>query len=324
MNIRRILNAIACFILLPSLLHGLEYVTRHGVAAGTFINITVEKKEGSSLILDEAFTRIKGMERLFSVYDRNSEISILNRKGKHEVSDEMIRLLEKSVSISVITKGAFDVTCKPLIDLYRKAEKRDVEPSEQEISGALKNVGWKKIRINGNMVRLQKGMEIDLGAIAKGYIVDRTAEFLKGKGIKNALIDAGGDIYAYGINPHGRKWQIGIRNPFRKNSFIKRIGISDRGVATSGDYERFYTIKKKKYGHIVNPSTGKSVQDYPAGVTVIAPDCTTADALATAFFVMGPGPAVRLADKMNGIGVLIIDRGGKTYMNSGFSNLCLP
>ena len=301
-----------------------SYISRQEIGAGTFIRITIQKGEKSAEIFNEAFSKIKEMEKIFSVYDSESEISCLNRQKKLKVSNELLFLLKKSLYISSITKGAFDVTCKPLTDLYKRAKKRNYPPSDDEIQDVLKHIGWQNIRIENNYVEIPEHSEIDFGGIAKGYIVDKTVNFLKEKGIKNGMVNAGGEIFAFGNNPHGKNWQIGIRDPFSNNGIIKKIRVKNFGVATSGNYENFFSIRGKKYGHIINPVTGRTVQDFPVSVTVIAPDCTTADALATAFFVLGGEKSLTIADSIEGIDVFIIDGNRKIYESKNFSHLVLP
>ncbi|MCM8762703.1 MAG: FAD:protein FMN transferase, partial [Candidatus Omnitrophica bacterium] len=225
---------------------------------------------------------------------------------------------------SKITGGVFDITVLPLINLYREAEKKRVPPSDEDIRKILQYTGYEKIKIKDNIIQIPEKAEIDTGGIAKGYIVDNTTKFLKKNGVQNGLVNAGGDIYCFGRNPEGGKWKIGIRDPFNKEKTIKTIYISDCGVATSGDYERYLYIKGKKYGHIINPLTGKTVQDFPVSVTVIAPDTTTADAFATAFFVMGVEKSINLVNKLEEVSLFIIDGNGKLYESENFSKFTLP
>lgn len=294
------------------------YISRQEPAMGTFVTITIEQAEDSQSVLDDAFAKIRALEKRFSVFERESEISRLNRIKKLKVSEETLELIKKSIHVSSITGGAFDITCKPLSDLYRHAEERNVPPSDIELLEALERTGWQRIKISGSCVEIPGKMEIDPGGIAKGYIVDKTVQFLKDSGVENGMVNAGGDIYAFGRNPKGKKWQIGINDPFKKGAIRRIIEMSGFAVATSGDYERYFYIKNKKYGHIINPVTGKSVQDFPVSVTVSASDCAAADGLATAFFVLGAEKSVRLADKMEGVGAFIIDGDKRVYMSRDF------
>ncbi|HOL22041.1 MAG TPA: FAD:protein FMN transferase [bacterium] len=302
----------------------IPYVSREEPAMGTFVSITMEKSPNYEKILDGAFSIIKKLEKKFSVYIPDSEISRLNREKKIEASSDIIHVIKKSIEVSKITGGAFDITILPLINLYRESEKTGAPPSEEKIRMILQCIGYEKIRVKDNIIQIPKKTEIDTGGIAKGYMVDSTANFLKKNGINSGLVNAGGDIYCFGKNPEGGKWKIGIRDPFHKEKTVKTLYLNNCGVATSGDYERYLYIKGKKYGHIINPLTGKTVQDFPVAVTVIAPDATTADAFATAFFVLGIEKSINLVNKLEGISVFIINGDGKFYESRNFSKFTIP
>ena len=295
-----------------------EFISETRTALGTFFQIKIEKKNNSSEIINQAFKKVEELEDKLSVFREGSDVYKINKYKKATVSPETIDVIKRSFEISRITEGAFDITCKPLINLYKKCGKEKRLPSKKEIKETLKKINWKDVKITGNEVVLKKGMEIDLGGIAKGYIVDKIVEFLKMKGIKNGLVNAGGDIYCWGKNPEGKRWIIGIRNPFYKDRIIGKISLTEKGIATSGDYEQYIKIKGKKFSHIVNPKTGKTVQNFPVSLTVIAPDCTTADGLATGFFVSGIKKAVEIANKIKEVEVLIVDENKKVYKSKNF------
>ncbi len=294
-----------------------EFTSETRIALGTFFQITIEETKDSKEILTQAFKKVDELEKKLSIFEKESEVSKINKYKSASVSNETIEVIKKAIEISKITDGAFDISCKPLVDLYKKGEKEGKPPGEEEIKNTLKKVNWKNIEIKGNNISLKDGMEIDLGGIAKGYIVDKAVEFLKLKGIKNGLINAGGDLYCWGKNPSGEKWKIAIRDPFEQNKTICKIEITEKGIATSGDYEQYVKIKGQKFSHIVNPRTGKTVQDFPVSVTVIANDCTTADALATGFFVLGT-KSIEIVNKLKNVEILIIDKNKKIYKSKNF------
>lgn len=294
------------------------YITRREPALGTFVTITVEKTGDCGAILDGAFEKIRELEMIFSIYNPDSELSRLNSIKEMEVSDHMLYLIRKSMQISELTGGAFDITVLPMMQLYKEAGKAGVPPSEIEIKKQLEHVGWKKIKIEDHRVTIPMGL--DMGGIAKGYIADRTAEFLRKQGIENALVNAGGNISCFGKAPGKRKWRIGIQNPFRKNAIVQSLNMSNNAVATSGDYERYIMLKDRKYGHIINPLTGRTVQGFPAGVTVIAPDATTADGLSTAFYVLGAEKSMTISESMKNVAVLVVNGDGKIYRSKNFPN----
>jgi len=284
----------------------------------TFFEIKIEKVKDGEKILNEAVELVKNLENKLSIFKEDSEVSKLNKNKKYKVSDEVIYVIKKAIYVSEITDGTFDITCKPLIDLYKEKSKENKFPLDREIKESLKRVGWKKIKIKGNTIILLNDAEVDLSGIAKGYIVDKVYEFLKTKGIKNGLINAGGDIYCWGNNPEGKKWILGIEDPFEEEKIIGSFKITNKGIATSGNYKRYLKIKNKKIGHIVNPKTGLPVNEILISVTVIAPDCTTADGLATGIFVLGVEEGLNLVNKLKDIECLIVDKNGKIHKSQNF------
>ncbi len=286
---------------------------------GTMVEITVIPPDDEAI--KAAFEEMKKVDALMSTYKKNSEVSILNRKGETRLSAETLQVIREAINFSEITGGAFDITCRPLINLWKKAKKEKVIPSPEKIREALSLVGYKKILLEGDTVRFkQKGMQIDLGGIAKGYAVDRAIEALKRNGIRRALVNAGGDLYALGNGPGGERWQVGIQDPRQKNTLLGIIKVKDVGVATSGDYRRYFTIKGRRFSHIVNPKTGQTVQDVPMSVTIIAPDATTADALATGVFVLGPKKGRELIDSLPQVEGMIVSEGMKPITSRGWAN----
>lgn len=304
-----------CFLVFSK---SINFVEKIEFLLDTIFEIKIERVKNSEEILNQAFKLAKELEEKLSIFKEESEISKLNRYKKYNVSPETIDVIKKSIYISQITNGAFDITCKPIIDLYKQKSKENRMPTNEEINEVLKKVGWKKIKINGNMIILCNNAEIDLGGIAKGFIVDKVYEFLKSKGIKNGIINAGGDIYCWGINPEGKNWKIGIENPFEQGEIIESFKITNKGIATSGNYKRYLKIKDKKIGHIVNPKTGLPIEEIPVSVTVIASNCTVADGLATGIFVIGVEKGLKLVNNLKNVECLIIDKERKIYKSKNF------
>jgi thiamine biosynthesis lipoprotein len=284
---------------------------------GTLVEITVIPANEKAI--RQAFEALKKVDALMSTYKEDSEISILNREGKAQVSEETLEVIEDAIKFSNLTDGAFDITCRPLINLWKKAKKEEKIPAEEEIEEAISLVGYQRIILEGNQIRLEKkGMQIDLGGIAKGYAVDKAIEALKKNSIKRALVNAGGDLYGLGTDPQGEKWQIGIQDPRDEDKIIDIIKVKDKAVATSGDYRRYFTLKGKRFSHIVNPKTGLTVQDVPMSVTIIGPDATTTDALATGVFVLGPEEGMRLIESLPEVEGMIISEGMKKFTSQGW------
>jgi len=311
-----------CVIIILGLYFGIslkkpEFLTSTQIIMGTTVEISIYPSDEKAL--EEAFNEIKKVDNLMSIYKEDSEVSSLNRQGEMEVSSETLKVIKKALEFSQISGGAFDITCKPLINLWKKAKKEMKVPGEEEINKALSSVGYEKIILKGNLVSFkEKGMQIDLGGIAKGYAVDKAIEVLKKKGIKRALVDAGGDLYVLGESPEGEKWQIGIQDPRHQDKIFSVIKLKDKGVATSGDYRRYFTIEGKRYSHIVDPKTGQTVEDVPMSVTIVAPEATTADALATGIFVLGPEKGMELLNSLPEAEGMIISEGMKVKTSRGW------
>lgn len=284
---------------------------------GTLVEITVIPANEKAI--REAFEALKKVDALMSTYKEDSEISILNREGKAQVSEETLEVIEDAIKFSNLTDGAFDITCRPLINLWKKAKKEEKVPTEEEMEEAISLVGYQRIILEGNQIRLEKeGMQIDLGGIAKGYAVDKAIEALKKNSIKRALVNAGGDLYALGTDPQGEKWQIGVQDPREEDKIIDIIKVKDKAVATSGDYRRYFTLEGKRFSHIVNPKTGLTVQDVPMSVTIIGPDATTTDALSTGVFVLGPEEGMKLIESLPEVEGMIISEGMNKLTSEGW------
>ncbi len=284
---------------------------------GTLVEITVIPANEKAI--REAFEALKKVDALMSTYKEDSEISILNREGKAQVSEETLEVIKDAIKFSNLTDGAFDITCRPLINLWKKAKKEEKVPTEEEIEEAISLVGYQRIILEGNQIRLEKkGMQIDLGGIAKGYAVDKAIEALKKNSIKRALVNAGGDLYALGTDRQGEKWQIGVQDPREEDKIIDIIKVKDRAVATSGDYRRYFTLEGKRFSHIVNPETGLTVQDVPMSVTIVGPGATTTDALSTGVFVLGPEEGMKLIESLPEVEGMIISEGMKKLTSQGW------
>jgi len=275
------------------------------VMMGTFVEVISPDRQAAKI----AFSEIERIEDLLSKYGPDSEVAKLNRLGKLKVSPETFYIIKKAREFWRASNGAFDITVAPLVDLWGFTDKKYRLPGEKEIKKTLALVGSEKIILtdNNNVVKFRfSGMKIDLGALAKGYALDRAVAKLKEAGIKSALLCAGGQIHCLGDNL-GRPWKVAIRQP-NKKGFVGYLELKDKAVATSGDYEQYFIKDKKHYAHIFNPKTGYPQDSGLASVTVIAPDGLTADALATATMVLGKEKGIELAQKFPDVEVRIVER----------------
>jgi thiamine biosynthesis lipoprotein len=263
---------------------------------GTFVEVVSPDKEAPKIV----FAEIRRIENLLSSYKPESEVSRLNAAGELKVSPETFWIIKRSCEFSRASAGAFDITVAPLVDLWGFSNKNFRIPQEEEIKKVLLRVGWEKIVLQekDNVVKFSlPGMKIDLGAIAKGYALDCAARKLKARGIKNCLINAGGQVYALG-DKSGVPWRIGIRDP-RKKEIRETLKLKNRSASTSGDYEQFFIKDGGRYAHIIDPKTGRPARSGIISVTVIAPEATSADALSTAMFVLGKEKAQALAKRFS-------------------------
>ncbi len=270
-------------------------VIKETYVMGTKASITIYgmNREKALEAAGKALHELHRLESIMSTWDPESEISQLNSNSgeKHfALSTELSELIRISIQFSEITKGAFDITARPLVQLWGFQDGADMLPSESEISNTLKNVGYKKMNIDPgiNAITLPKGMQIDLAGVAKGYGVDQCAAILKREGVSSALVNLGGNIFAIGAPPGKKGWIVGIRDPRKESKLAGYIIIKDEAVATSGNYENFIKRKDKTIGHIIDPATGKPVSGNTLSVTVISPTAAASDALSTALFVLGP------------------------------------
>lgn len=243
--------------------------------------------------IERAFGEMKRVEELFSVYRKNSEVSRINRLRPGEnlkVDPETFDLIEESIEYNKRTEGAFDITVKPLVDLWKDAAKNNALPSEEDIRAARARVGSRYIKLDGQVRTISfllEGMAIDLGGVAKGYASDRAIAVLKDNGIKNAIVNSGGDLYCLGRKSSEELWSVGIRHPRKKDDIYLEVKLENKAVDTSGDYEKYFMCKGKRYSHIIDPRSGYPAGDDVMSATVIAGDCATADMLATALCVLG-------------------------------------
>jgi thiamine biosynthesis lipoprotein ApbE len=291
------------------------------VLMDTFCEISCYGQDRDKAIaaIDEAFKEMQRIERTFSKFDENSEVSNINRSaglGKIGVSKEVFNLTQESIYYSQVSGGAFDITVAPLMEIWGFVRRHKVIPGKDAMEAALRPVGYKNIELDSEKLSirfLNKGTKIDFGGIAKGYAVDRAKDVLLSHGIRNALINLGGNMFASGAAPGKKAWKIGVQDPRNKGNLLQAFELTDMAISTSGNYERFFEIGGKKYSHIINPVTGEPCQGI-ISVTVVADSAEKADALSTAIFVMGQEKGLGLARTIKDIKVLILREDGEIIL----------
>ena len=257
------------------------------------------------------------IDRSMSTYNPDSELSAINRDRTTSwlpVSDDLYQVLDDAQRISRLTSGAFDITVGPLVNLWGFGPEHapGAIPPDQEVRARLALSGFRKLELRPSPRSISRkipGMYIDLSGIAKGYGVDKVAEYLQGLSFSNYLVDIGGEVRVRGINAHGEAWNIGIERPIAGQRSIERImPLRNTAMATSGDYRNFFEINGKRYSHTIDPNTGRPVTHNLVSVTVLNPSTASADALATGMLVLGLERALELAAQHH-IAALLITRG---------------
>lgn len=292
-----LLVSAACFLISSSLLAEEQPITQTRPMMNTFVQIKIydTNELQAKAAMEAAFSEVEKLDNLLSKFKPGSEVSKINKNAANnpvKVSAATFEVIKKSIDFSKETQGAFDITVGPLMKLWGFVDKKPHLPSKEEITKALKYVGYQGVELSekNNTVEFKvQGMEIDLGGIAKGYAVDRALEVLKVNKIKTALVDIGGNLGFVGTPTRGY-WAVGIRDPKNPDKISKALKVVKGGVATSGNYENYLEINGKKFSHIIDPRTGYPVDVNYSGqisVTVGAPTATQADVFSTAAFVLG-------------------------------------
>ena len=306
--------------------------TSHPLAVmGTGCTLTVvvprEKKATARKALAKAEAALRRIEALMSTYRDDSEVRRLNGASAMQrvaLSPETLEVLRTARRFAEVTGGAFDATAAPLFRLWKRCAERDRLPTQDELATARAASRWDAFTLLADgAVKANSRAEVDLGGIAKGYAIDRAVETMKAAGCVGGLVDVGGDIRCFGTKPGGHPWRIAVRAPWgRPHAGV--LELESAAVCTSGDYLRFVQIKSKRYSHIIDPRSGMPVDTTPS-VTVIAPDATTADSLATAISVLGPKKGLDLVNSLKGVECLLMVRGsaGQTsrLRSAGFPDL---
>lgn len=264
-------------------------------AMGTTLTIVAYGKDERTLaqVANEAFEEIDRLDRQMSNYQPESELSALNRHAARSavlVEPKLFGLIQDSIRTSEETNGAFDITVGPLMKAWGFFRGQGRVPSASELAGVLKTVGYRHLKLDRAQRTVAfdvEGIELDLGGIAKGYAVDVAAEILRADGVERALVSSGtSSVYALGAPPDEPGWRITLRDPFEAAKAADVVYLKNYSLAVSGNYERFFTLEGKTYAHIMDPRTGRPVEQMLA-TAVLAPRGTESDALSTACFVMG-------------------------------------
>lgn len=272
--------------------------------------------------IDSAVAEISRIEKLLTTFSDDSQTNGINRNAGIQpvkVDQEVFDLIIRSIRISDLTQGAFDITYGSIdkslwnFDLNMKQL-----PDAETARKAVRLINYKNIILdaaNTTVFLMEKGMRIGFGGIGKGYAAERAKMILKERGVSSGVVNASGDLTAWGVQPNGEKWTVGIANPDSSHEIFSYMAISDMAVATSGNYEKFVMINGKKYSHTIDPRTGLPVTGIKS-VTIITTNAEIADAMATPVTIMGIHTALDMINQMKNIEAVIIDDDNKLYTSN--------
>lgn len=298
-----------------------EYkVTKTRLAMGTFVAMTAihTSRDEAEQAIGLAFEEIDRLSAMLTHFESNSPVGAFNASGKIEQApSEVVELVARSLYYTRETNGAFDITVKPIVDLYKDSFAKKITPSEADIDRSLKLVGSENLHFQSGSILFGKSeMGITLDGIAKGFIVDKASEVLQVNGVGNHLINAGGDIRSSGSAANGKAWTVAVQDPAKTKEYPDIITMKDGAIATSGNYEIYYD-QEKMFHHIVNSRTGHS-PNLSSSVTVVAPTVMDADALATSVFVMEPVAGLQFINSQPDTECFVIGSDGKISRSNGW------
>lgn len=306
-----------------------EFRTHAKLMGSAFELIVVSDEDTGDEMMTAAIQEIKRIEYLLTEFSETSQTSLMNRNAglqPVEVDAEVYDVIKRSKEISALTQGAFDITSGLLKKMYNFKGEHFTFPDDEQIRKALNKVGYQKIMLmNSHQVYLTvRGMHIGFGAIGKGYAADKAKVLLQSKGVTSGVINASGDLTAWGTRPDGKPWRVGIANPDNPSKVVAWIPIQNASVATSGDYEQYFEKDGVRYSHTIDPKTGRPVRGIKS-VTVVSPSAELSDALATAVTIMGAEVGMHLIEQLPDTHCLIISDDNQVVTSTHLQvNLKLP
>lgn len=285
------------------------------------ITVVANEKEQGDAYIDMAVAEITRIEKLISSWDPNSQTSKINAMAGIQpvkVDPELLNLIKRCVAISKLTDGAFDISYASMDRIWKYDGSMTVMPSETEIANSIRNVGYENIIIddtNETVFLKREGMKIGFGAVGKGYAADRAKALLVTEGVRSGIINASGDLNAWGDQADGSDWMVAITNPLNNKRAFSWLPVCNSAVVTSGNYEKFVSFNSIRYSHIIDPRTG-----YPStgvlSVSVFTENAELADAISTSIFVMGLETGLNFVNQLKGIECIIVDENNTLHASN--------
>lgn len=286
------------------------------------ISVVSEDESWANERIDEGVREIQRIEKLLTTFNESSETSLINQNAgiaPGKVSLETFSLIERSIKISNLTQGAFDITYGSIDkSLWNFDTKMTALPDKAIAKKMVRLINYRNIILNKEETTVflkEKGMRIGFGGIGKGYAAERARLIMKQNGVTSGIVNASGDLTTWGLQPNNKPWTIGIANPNASNELFSYMEVSGMAVATSGNYEKFVMIDGKKYSHTIDPHTGLPVSGIKS-VTVITLNAEIADAMATPIMVMGIKAGLNIINQMKDIEAIIIDDDNRLFASS--------
>jgi len=286
------------------------------------ISAVAEDEDWANLRINAAIHEIKRIEKLLTTYDEHSETNLINRNAgieAVEVCDETFQLIKRSIRISSITQGAFDISYGSIDkSLWNFDTNMKALPDKETAKAMVRLINYRNIILEEEKKTVflkEKGMRIGFGGIGKGYAAEMAKKVMQEMGVESGIVNASGDLTAWGFQPNGEEWTIGIANPNIKDQVFSYMKITGLAVATSGNYEKFILVDGKKYSHTINPRTGLPVTGIKS-VTVITKNAEIADAMATPVTIMGVQAGLDMINQIKDIEVIIIDDDNKMFTSN--------
>lgn len=315
-------SLVMALLMLPLLVRA-EWHGDQQAIMGTAISVELwlDDAKAAEDAIAAVMAEMRRIDATMSPYKESSELSLINREAvQHpvKISAEMYHLLKTSLYYSALTGGAFDITFASVGYLYDY--RKHIQPSQEQIASHLDAIDYRSLILDAkhNTVRFMKpGMRIDLGGIAKGYAVDRGAEILLARGVKNAIVTAGGDSRIIG-DRRGRPWMVGIKDPRNENKVAVLLPLSDTALSTSGDYERYFMDGDRRVHHIINPRTGTAATGIRS-VSILTAHGIDSDALTKTIFILGLERGMAIINRLPGVDAIAIDDKGQLYYSDNLA-----
>ncbi len=280
-------------------------VERTQLMMDTFWTIKIPGGKNRIPVINKVFKRLKDIDDKFNISDPQGQIYQFNHRNKPITDPEIIAVIKRAREVNTLSNGAFDITVGPLLEAFGFFSRQYRVPPKTEINALLQHVGMKYLLIQNDRVsKIDPHVGIDLGGIAKSYAISEAVRVIRANGVKNAMVDGGGDLYAMGFYA-GKPWMVGVRHP-RKDEILGRFAVTDMAVFSSGDYERYFIEKGVRYHHILDPKTG-----FPArgvlGTTVIYGNLDKIGGLSSSLFIMGSKKGLEFIDDVPGAAAIFVD-----------------